>query len=57
MADTGGPNGKGIEHDHMHMLMKFCVDRTYGVGVMAFYAKPFVIAPLSGRRTWFLVPE
>uniref|UniRef100_A0A0E9UEW3 Uncharacterized protein n=1 Tax=Anguilla anguilla TaxID=7936 RepID=A0A0E9UEW3_ANGAN len=23
----------------MHMLMKFCVDRTYGVGVMAFYTK------------------
>uniref|UniRef100_A0A0E9W4T4 Uncharacterized protein n=1 Tax=Anguilla anguilla TaxID=7936 RepID=A0A0E9W4T4_ANGAN len=57
MADIGGANGKVVEHVQMHRSMKFCVDLTYGVGVMAFYAKPFVIAPPSGRRTWFLVPE
>uniref|UniRef100_A0A0E9UA42 Uncharacterized protein n=1 Tax=Anguilla anguilla TaxID=7936 RepID=A0A0E9UA42_ANGAN len=32
----------------MHRSMTFCVDLTHGVGVMGFYAKPFVIAPPSG---------
>uniref|UniRef100_A0A0E9PVV3 Uncharacterized protein n=1 Tax=Anguilla anguilla TaxID=7936 RepID=A0A0E9PVV3_ANGAN len=51
MADIGGANGKVVEHVQIHMSMKFCVDLTYGVGVMALYALPFVIVPPSGRHT------